>query len=73
MSHKNGDPGEHRRDTFNQKETTMQHQYEIYAWIGDDFHETLHHVRGTYRESMKELRSRKYPGTHIKILEKNRI
>jgi len=49
----------------------MQNQYEIYAWIGDDFHETLHHVRGTYRECMKELRSRKYPGTHLKILEKN--
>lgn len=51
----------------------MTHQYDIHAYIGDEFHDTHHHVRGTYRECMKELRSRKFPWEHLKIIAKTRI
>lgn len=51
----------------------MQHQYDIHAFIGDDFHDTHHHVTGTYRACMKELRSRKLPWEHLKIIEKTRL
>jgi hypothetical protein len=51
----------------------MQHQYDIHAFIGDDFHDTHHHVTGTYRACMKEIRSRKRPWEHFKIIEKTRM
>jgi hypothetical protein len=51
----------------------MPHRYEIHALIGDDFHDTHHTVRGTYRECMKELRSRKYLGEKLRIVHKEVI
>lgn len=51
----------------------MQNTYEIHAYIGDDFHDTHHCVRGTYRECMKELRSRVCPGETFRIIHKERI
>lgn len=51
----------------------MQNIYEIHAYIGNNFHDTHHIVRGTYRECMKELRSRVYPGEHLRIIEKTRL
>lgn len=51
----------------------MQNTYDIHAYIGDDYHDTHHHVRGTYRECMKELRSRVFPGEKLRIIAKTRI
>ena len=51
----------------------MANNYEIHAYIGDDFHDTHQCVRGTYRECMKELRSRVYPGQKLRIIYKGQI
>lgn len=51
----------------------MPHIYEIHALIGDDFHDTHHIVRGTYRECMKELRSRKHPDQKLDVFYKEVI
>lgn len=51
----------------------MAHQYEIHALIGDDFHDTHHTVRGTYRECMKTLRERKCSGEKMRIIHKEVI
>jgi hypothetical protein len=48
----------------------MVKNYEIHALIGDDYHDTHHVVRGTYKECMKELRSRVYPGAKLEIFAK---
>ena len=52
------------------RSTIMPHIYEIHALIGDDFHDTHHTVRGTYRECMKELRSRKNRGEKLRVFHK---
>lgn len=52
----------------------MQNTYEIHAYIEHDFfHDTHHCVRGTYRECMKELRSRVCPGEKLRIFAKIRL
>ena len=51
----------------------MTRTYEIHALIGDDYHDTHHVVRGTYRECMKELRSRKFPGETMRVVYKEVI
>lgn len=51
----------------------MTHIYKIHALIGDDYHDTHHVVRGTYRECMKELRSRKCPGETMRVVHKEVI
>ena len=51
----------------------MPHIYEIHALIGDDYHDTHHTVRGTYRECMKELKSRKCPGEKLDVFHKEVI
>ncbi len=51
----------------------MARIYEIHALIGDDFHDTHHVVRGTYRECMKELKSRKLPDEHLEVFHKEVI
>lgn len=51
----------------------MPRMYEIHALIGDFYHDTHHVVRGTYRECMKELRSRKQPGEFMDVFHKEVI